>query len=245
MQSVDEVLEVLDTCCAAYTFPLLDNGYVYPAAARLSLHHSEADWAIVIETFGYSPREGVPSTVVQTFGSRLVKRKTADDYVNAKAYQNYLKEHAHDEFRSVYPFGDDWEAIDDEEMVAEGAQQVSLRGTVMQLPPVQGYAELGIELEEASRVQLFELCRAIAGLRRNQVLATMEERRENVDPALREILVLEEWRHPEFIEHEEKPSDSEAFQQLALAVVTGDIKRYRPTLPSNTHWRNWPEGGTL
>jgi hypothetical protein len=182
---------------------------------------------------------------VQTFGSRLSNRKTASDYVSAQAYQNYLTQHAHDEFRSVYPFGDDWAAINDEEVVANDAQHVSLRGVPLQLPPLAIYAELGIALEDPPRVQLFELCRAIAGLRRKEVLATVAERRQNVEPALREILVLDEWCHPEFIEHEEKPSDTEAFQQLALAVVTGDPKRYRPTLPPNTHWRNWPAGGTL
>ena len=115
----------------------------------------------------------------------------------------------------------------------------------MNLPTLESYATLGIDLENRPRVQIFELCRAIADLRRNDVLATIEERRHNLDPTLREILVLDEWRHPEFIEQNEKPSDSEAFQQLALAVVTGDRSRYRPTLPPNTHWRNWPEAGML
>jgi hypothetical protein len=242
---VDDVLQVLDDCCAAYAFPLLDNGYVYPAAARLSLHHSNDDWAIVIETFGYAPREGTPSTIIQTFASRLVNRKSSEQYVNRQAYQNYLAQHPHNEFRSVYPFDDDWEAIADEEGVAQRTQYVSLRGARMNLPTLESYATLGIDLENRPRVQIFELCRAIADLRRNDVLATIEERRHNLDPTLREILVLDEWRHPEFIEQNEKPSDSEAFQQLALAVVTGDRSRYRPTLPPNTHWRNWLEAGML
>lgn len=97
----------------------------------------------------------------------------------------------------------------------------------------------------AVNVPFFELCRAIASLRRNDVLATFEERRQNVGSTLREILVLDEWRHPESIERNERPSDTQSFRQLALAAVTGDASHYRPTVAPNTHWRHWPLGGSL
>jgi len=50
------ILTILDACCHSATFPMLDNGYVYLAASRLSLHRSTTDWALVIEVFGFSPR---------------------------------------------------------------------------------------------------------------------------------------------------------------------------------------------
>jgi len=40
-------------------------------------------------------------------------------------------------------------------------------------------------------------------------------------------------------------ADRRRFQQLAKVLETGDVGHYRATKPSNTHWRNWPEGGTL
>lgn len=55
MPAADEILEPLD----AYAFPMLDNGYVYLAATRLSLFRSSTDWAVAVEVFGYSPRAGV------------------------------------------------------------------------------------------------------------------------------------------------------------------------------------------
>jgi len=55
----EDVLAILDQCSAKFTFPMLDNGYVYLAATRLSLHRTEADWGMVIEAFGYSPRAGI------------------------------------------------------------------------------------------------------------------------------------------------------------------------------------------
>ena len=49
MQLDKQILNILDDCCEAFTFPMLDNGYVYPVASRLTLFRSDLDWAIVIE----------------------------------------------------------------------------------------------------------------------------------------------------------------------------------------------------
>ncbi|MDS0860972.1 hypothetical protein NUV25_25000 [Burkholderia pseudomultivorans] len=37
------ILSVLDDCCEQFSFPMLDNGYVYLAATRLSLYGGPAD----------------------------------------------------------------------------------------------------------------------------------------------------------------------------------------------------------
>ncbi|MDO7883849.1 hypothetical protein Q5H89_00635 [Hymenobacter sp. CA2-7] len=42
-----------------------------------------------------------------------------------------------------------------------------------------------------------------------------------------------------------RPSSYETWPQLAQVLATGDVSYYRPTLPPNTHWRNWPESGSL
>ena len=39
----DKILGVLDACSDAATFPMLDNGYVYLAATRLSAYRSSGD----------------------------------------------------------------------------------------------------------------------------------------------------------------------------------------------------------
>lgn len=62
-----EILEALDDRPSAFYFPMLDNGYIYLAATRLSLFRSSRDWAITIEVFGYSPRAGIPDTSIYTF----------------------------------------------------------------------------------------------------------------------------------------------------------------------------------
>ena len=47
------ILDVLDRAAADFTFPMLDNGYVYLAASPLSLHRSASDWAVMFERFGF------------------------------------------------------------------------------------------------------------------------------------------------------------------------------------------------
>jgi hypothetical protein len=214
-----DVLRVLDDCARDYVFPMLDNGYVYLAATRLSLHGGPTAWAIVTEVFGFSPRAGVPDLWVSTFGSRREEESAV-----------------------FFPVaGGPW--IDGEH-VAVDADEVTLRGRAVAVPDAGSYGRHGITLEAPPRVGIWELCRYLAAIKREQVLATPEERRSLVPPDLVELLVLDEWTHPDRL-NDELPSDTETFRQLATVAVTGNVDAYRPTTPPNIHWSNWPEGGTL
>ena len=86
----EDTLSILDRCCDTFTFPMLDNGYVYLAGTRLSLYRSATDWAMVIEVFGFSPRSGLPDTHIHTFASRLHGRNPPEHYLSREAYENYL-----------------------------------------------------------------------------------------------------------------------------------------------------------
>ncbi len=97
------ILSILDRCCNAYKFPMLDNGYVYLAATRLSLYRSANDWAMVIEVFGFSPRTGSPDTCIHTFASLLHDRNRSDQYINRHAYELYLVNNPNNESRFVFP----------------------------------------------------------------------------------------------------------------------------------------------
>src|SRR6478735_10688453 len=101
--SEEAILAVLDQGCDDFVFPMLDNGYVYLAAARLSLFRSDDDWAMAFEIFGFSPRAGEPDVSVWTFGSRIAGRKGRADYASQKAYDAYLAAHAHDDAEFFHP----------------------------------------------------------------------------------------------------------------------------------------------
>jgi hypothetical protein len=92
MMRAQEILASLDD--AELGFPCLDNGYVYLAATRLSLHRSATDWAIVFEVFGFMPRAGVPDVTTYTFSSRIEHRARLADMPPA-ARTAYLATHPH------------------------------------------------------------------------------------------------------------------------------------------------------
>jgi uncharacterized protein DUF7003 len=237
--TVNEVLSVLDRCAQAFTFPMLDNGYVYLAATRLSLHRSAADWAMVIEVFGYSPRAGDPDLHVYTFGSRIHGRERETNGATRTAYR---AANPNNESTLFFPIASG--ARIDGEQVAPSASEVVLRGQPVPLPPIVAYSSHGIVLQSPPSVAIFELCRYLADVHPDGVLATVAERRVHVPPELEQLLVLDDWRHPNLAE-DEYPSDVESFRQLSAVLETGDISEYRPSEPSNTHWRHWPEGGLL
>lgn len=120
---------------------------------------------------------------------------------------------------------------------------VTLRGTAVSLPPREQYQTAGIELQ-GDRPAIFELCRFLTHHHRDQVLATRPERRVSVPPELAEILVLEDWHHPDVCS-EELPSETETFRQLAEVLASGDVAQYKTAETHNTHWRHWPDAGTL
>lgn len=242
----EEILSVLDRCCDEFTFPMLDNGYEYLAATRLSLYRSATDWAVAIEVFGFSPRVGLPDTAIQTFASRLHDRNPPENYDDRQKYESYLANNPHNEYRSFFPVHEGpWQDPEDIELVAPGANVIVVRDQSIALPSLDEYARHDIELEQAPRVLVFELCRYLADIARDHVLATPEERRVSVLPEMDQILQLEEWHHPNVVDREDRPSGSETFRQLAEVLVTGDVKLYQPSKPPNTHWRNWPDGGRL
>lgn len=241
----EEILAILDQCAAAFTFPMLDNGYLYLAASRLSLHRTDTDWGMVIEVFGYSPRAGLPDTHIHTFASTLYNRDSPEQYKSRSAYENYLANHPHNESRFVFPISsEDWKDTESCDHIAKGSTKVQVRGRVLKLPPLEEYGRRGIELETPPQVHVFELCRYLADIEREKLLADAEERRISLPQDLRQILQLEEWHHPNLVEGD-LPSQSETFQQLARILVTEDLSIYKPSHSSNTHWKNWPEGGLL
>jgi hypothetical protein len=42
-----------------------------------------------------------------------------------------------------------------------------------------------------------------------------------------------------------RPSAYETWQLLAKVIATGDISLYKPALAPNTHWKNWPDSGSM
>ena len=239
------IVDTLDACCDAFTFPMLDNGYVYLAASRLSLYRSQDDWAMVIEVFGFSPRSGVPDTQIYTFGSRVLRAKSEDQYVSRQAYINHLESNPHNESAFVFPIEEGgWQDAEDNELMSAEPHAVVIRGEHVAPPMRAEYSGHHIDLQDSSGIRVFEFCRLLASCKRESVLATPEERGIFVPAGLTQILQVEAWRHPDLLS-DERPSSSEAFEMFARVLSDGNASQYRPVEAPNTHWINWPEGGSL
>ncbi|MEM7346389.1 MAG: hypothetical protein AAF485_19285, partial [Chloroflexota bacterium] len=208
-----------------------------------SLFYAPQHWGIVIEIFGFSPRSGIPDIHIYTFASVLDNRESRQDYVTKEAYKAYLANNPYNESRFITPFDDD--AWIDEEYVEyiQLAGSYRLRGREEFLPTLNTYQTHGIILEE-TRPQTFEFCRLVAHQRRDDILATETELRSNLLPEMKKLLELDEWFHPD-LAGDERPSHCETFQQIAQVLITGESHHYQPTQVPNTHWKHWPEGGTL
>jgi hypothetical protein len=241
MDSAAEILEVFERGSANSVFPLLDHPYYFLAASRLSLYRSAQDWALVFDTFAFSPRAGLPTITVVTFAGRLHARNPRNYYTEQER-RNWFAQHPHDEFEAFYPLSDGWRG--ELERVAKSARSLELRGRQVSIPAIDEYGKHGIKLVEPPHVKVFELCRYLAAVYREDVLATEPERRVNVPPELEPLLRLDEWHHPDRLRNE-TPAGSVTFQQLAAVLASGDESKYRPTSPPNNHWRFWPIGGSL
>ena len=238
-----DILDVLDSCASSFDFPVLDNGYVYPAASKLSVYRSEVDWAFVIEIFGYSPRSQDPDISIYTIASKLIDRNPQENYVTAEAYNTYLQANPHNEFRSVFPIkNNEWQSADDPDYVNVGGI-CSLRNIQIPVPEVTTFPVAGIELEE-ERLQTFEFCRFLASHYVDSVLCTEIERKISVGSELELLFRAAEWLHPD-ITSGELPSETKTFKDASLAIVSGNTANITHSGRTNSHWSNWPEAGTL
>jgi hypothetical protein len=216
--SASEILEQLDGCAEGYTFPVLDNAYVYPADTRMTLYRDEARWAIVIEVLGFNSHmggtEGVDNALY-CFGNCLRRPPGISP---------------EDTLRPVSD-GDSGPLFKEPHGTAirKGATDLRIRDRLVPTPP---------------SAQGFELLRALVIEHRELLLATDEELQARLPADLPRLLRLDEWSHPDVAEGD-LPSESPTFKALAQVLETGDAALYRPRRKPNTHWSNWPEGGVL
>ncbi len=228
------ILQQLDKCAQEYAFPTLDNGHIYLADTRMSLYRDKKRWAIIIQVLGFTPRGigiGGIQNCLYCFGNCLKRKPGMNN-------QDFL-----------FPIADgpSGPLFDDEfgEVVNEGASDLRIRDTVVQVPKgLELFQEKGIVLEEPPSVFAFELFRALIPEYQDNLLATEKELRERIPANLPLILQLDDWFHPDLVAGE-LPSENPTFKSLAKVLVTGNTEHYAPKEPSNTHWTNWPEGGTL
>lgn len=231
----NEILSQLDIAASGYEFPALDNGYVYHADARLSVFRDGSRWLMIIEALGASnPRTCECDSFqncVYLFGNKLEQKPglTNDGFLFPITS---LPDHPL--FANQY----DW-------FIRAGANQLSIRGQRIHFDvSPENLTKLNLQLVEPPQIDPAAVLRSLLPEHRELLLAGPEDLSKRNPHNLPLLLQLDEWLHPN-ITSSELPSGCETFVMLAECIASGDASRYQPTQKPNTHWRNWPEGGTL
>jgi hypothetical protein len=131
---------------------------------------------------------------------------------------------------------------DNPEFVAKQGEIV-LRGQSLEIPQPSTYSAKGVTLQE-EQPAVFELCRYLAKDNREALLATENERRVSIPPDMKQIMLLDDWHHPDLI-NGQSPSQTDTFQRIASVLAKNAPGLNFSEEAANNHWRNWPEGGTL
>jgi hypothetical protein len=90
----------------------------------------------------------------------------------------------------------------------------------------------------------WEFLRGLIPERSNLFWLTRQEIASKIPLDLPKFMTLTNWHNPD-LAADEKPSETEMFQQLADVIVTGNKTLYNTKEINNTHWINWPRGGSL
>ena len=231
--TAEEILSQLDECCAGYTFPMLDNGNVYPAGTQLSAFRDDNRWVIIIEVIGFSYRGGGHNGITNclyVFGNCL-------NYEPGMRNENFLYLTENAEGCNTFD--------EEEEFYLNPACSTFLlrKEPIPLIHDRLQYLQAGINLEDGEKIMAFEFLRLLDKLYHEKLIATETETRERIPRDIPKILELRDWFHPDLVSGE-LPGGNETFKMIAAVLETGNAASYQPTHPPNTHWKNWPVGGT-
>lgn len=225
-----------------FWFPDFNHGYYYPASSRIHLYRSETKWAIVFETVQYSI-SGLDYIVsLDYFGSHLVN---LPDHYNdrSKLSNSNLVSLTNNERLGDY--------IDDLETVEDLEGKSFLLREKVEIPFPEAIDFKNYQVTSDHYVHPLASSLRVLVLQYPDVFkATDSELQSYITDDLQEIMTIHSWHHKPYHAFgggasNAKPSSYETFPLIAKVLVTGDTTLYKPTLPANNHWSNWPNAGSL
>jgi len=245
-----EILYTLDHCDdeTPFNFITLNHPYVYLIDSRLNVYRNYAGkWAIVSEVLGFNPRGGVISLELYYLGNCIRTIKTPQDTV----FNNWY---------TVFPidFDSQIETTDGEALMPDAVFWL-IRGKQIPLShdkrdylnaqiELRGYAPGGGEIKLEEVLVIDEWYHK--GFSQSAYLPLRSEYINNLiagNPEMREIIESDLQRKREWDERQwqDRPSSYETWQQIAEVIVSGDPSLFKPTIAPNSHWKNWPESGSM
>ncbi|WP_343704436.1 hypothetical protein [Chitinophaga sp.] len=225
-----EILAQLDAAAANYTFPMLDNGYLFHGDQQLTLFRDSRRWAMLIEIIAWNNRlpglDGL-MTIAYTYGNCINGPAVDNDHFFGFAADNELP---------AFPEGSGG-------CLGPQAHSIRVRNSVIPIRrDAAHYAARGIQLEADGSIHYAAFMRGLLPEYARHFWVTRAEIAHKLPADLPEIFTMAAWYHPD-VAGEELPGHTETFRQLARVLATGKAAAYQPTVLPNTHWANWPDGG--
>lgn len=224
-----DLLQQLDQCASIFTFPMLDNGYVYFGNAGLHVMQNYEKYAVVIDVWGFNPRSGQDglSTILHVFGNCIKGKPGFTDNV----------------LDVVYPIRtEEVQILNDDESYNCSVRQLMIRDSIIDIPTEKSiYSENQIQIEE--EIMVYDVMRYLGIKHRSLVMADRNEilRRINFVPTT--FRSFDKWLHPDVC-NDELPSSSSTFQSIYEAIQRNSVDDL--VLPGdNIHFAHWPESGSL
>jgi hypothetical protein len=210
-------------------------GTFYPVDVRLSVYRSDQSWGIIIETLVFDDgptRHDCIRSLAFCYGSDLPEAPGV----------RYRQARLTDDGPSG-PLFDPADILG--HVISPSATDMRVRETIIPVTTDStAYAQAGIKLRDPPRILGFELLRLVLPRYRRLFFSREGELTDWLGCRMTLFLRLDEWRHPDN-EREEKPHDSESFQMIAEVIAANNPNLYCPTERPNTHWKDWPNAGTL
>jgi len=233
---VEEIFRQLDQEAESFTFPMLDNGYYYHGDQKLIVYRDVNRWAMSIETLAFNNHEqtidGI-TTHAAVFGNCILTKEFNDNdnfffFAEDNGLPTFLVDH---EIYISY-LNPDVKSIRVREQLVPANHDP------------QHYRAKGVDLKYPDKIVNYEFLRGLIPDYSDLFWVTRQDIAKKIPIDLPVLMTIREWCHPDLADGE-KPSENEAFKQLASVISIGDTSLYNPTKEPNTHWKNWPEGGAL
>lgn len=167
--SRQDILDQLDHHARDFTFPMLDNGYMFLVDTRLTAWRDETRWALAIEIVGYNPRAGQLDLLVHRYGNCL-------DGPTGTRDEDFL-----------CPVTSEIEDSENSEHTIPGLSRICLRDHEVPL------------IAHADPWRLEGLYRSLVPTHRDLLFANDAEMKARFPVDLALVLRLEEWHHPNLV----------------------------------------------
>ena len=240
--SKEDILKTLNNL-SPYTFFLdLEHGYCHTAGSRISLYADDSRWAIVFEKSGYANRGSAGAIELNYFGNCLINLEKAGENHEYSSNSKVVTLIAPSEFDRIQSGF---------ELVAQEALNVNVRDVHLPIEhDPEKYRQKGIPIitynNPDHQIDFPSLIRYLEEENPEIFKASDEELALCLPKDLPKIFEIDTWHHISYgIVDGPKPSEIETFQLIADILISKDTTIWKPTLPPNNDWRNWPKAGGL